>query len=78
MDQFEITVHHCNGDGSVTQFTDVTKATTFYAERLAEMFDPPVPDLHVQLVVMHLMDTNNHIIHTVDSGIFACEHTAGP
>jgi hypothetical protein len=44
-----------------------------------EEFDrtTPVPNPHVLRTRMQLVNTEDHIIHTIDSGVFACEHTSG-
>ena len=73
-DSFEVNTSLCTGEIVTTRHLDVVDATQDYAERLAEAFTPEGRKEHTLRSTLHLMDRGAKFIHTVDSGIFTCEH----
>jgi hypothetical protein len=79
---FQVTFIYCNDIDFHHHHDTLKEATTEYAQLLAEAIDPQgerKDQVHLRQITLRVYgDTEDELLHEIDSGVFECSHKKSP
>jgi hypothetical protein len=76
-DKATVGLTYCNGTEFLHEHPTVVEAFTEYGQVLGELLEPTGENndkVHLRVITMTFFDAHNRV-HTLDSGVFPCEHS---
>jgi len=77
-DKATVGLSYCNNTEFLHEHAEIPEAIEEYGKLLGEVLEPVGENsdkVHLRQIILTFFDRHNKV-HTIDSGIFACEHRA--